>query len=49
MAYFNYPNISIIRTPLGPEVFGLVRVYCNMIYKGMANKLRQFYFLFKIL
>ena len=26
---FNNPNISLIRPPSGPILFGLVRVYCN--------------------
>ena len=26
--YFNNPNISLIRPPSGPKLFGLVRVYC---------------------
>ena len=30
--YFNNPNISLIRPPSGPKLFGLVRVYCNTIY-----------------
>ena len=29
--YFNNPNISLIRPPSGPKLFGLVRVYCNGI------------------
>ena len=32
--YFNNPNISLIRPPSGPELFGLVRVYCS---KGYAK------------
>ena len=27
--YFNNPNISLIRPPSGPKLFGLVRVYCT--------------------
>ena len=33
--YFNNPNISLIRPPSGPKLFGLVRVYCianNKLY-----------------
>ena len=26
--YFNNPNISLIRPPSGPKLFGLVMVYC---------------------
>ena len=29
--YFNNPNISLIRPPSGPKLFGLVRVYCTCI------------------
>ena len=28
--YFNNPNISLIRPPSGPKLFGLVRVYCSV-------------------
>ena len=27
--YYNNPNISLIRPPSGPKLFGLVRVYCS--------------------
>ena len=27
--YFDNPNISLIRPPSGPKLFGLVRVYCT--------------------
>ena len=29
--YFNNPNISLIRPPSGPKLFGLVRVYCTTV------------------
>ena len=31
--YFNNPNISLIRPPSGPKLFGLVRVYSTIVYK----------------
>ena len=34
--YFNNPNISLIRPPSGPKLFGLVRVYCICNLKSIA-------------
>ena len=36
--YFNNPNISLIRPPSGPKLFGLVRVYCTWILTIKAYK-----------
>ena len=35
--YFNNPNISLIRPPSGPKLFGLVRVYCTTINNTKRN------------
>ena len=35
--YFNNPNISLIRPPSGPKLFGLVRVYCILILMVNCN------------
>ena len=36
--YFNNPNISLIRPPSGPKLFGLVRVYCTSKRSSMLFK-----------
>ncbi len=41
MTYFNYPIISIIQTPLGPEVFGLVKVYSIRYFLSIFVKERK--------
>ena len=35
--YFNNPNISLIRPPSGPKLFGLVRVYCIINPKSIPE------------
>ena len=36
--YFNNPNISLIRPPSGPKLFGLVRVYCMSVCLSWSKK-----------
>ena len=46
--YFNNPNISLIRPPSGPKLFGLVRVYCTSLRKRFLGLLLSFFLLIKL-
>ena len=43
--YFNNPNISLIRPPSGPKLFGLVRVYCTSVSGDITSILMWSVFL----